>query len=162
MTIDYDASLALLSQIENKTGVYVVGSSSRRTTAQYSDIFTYSAICSNWQGSRLHCTVYNLKYAKYLDDMKKSWSAKTDMEALEYMQIWAESAKVLIISGIDYVNFGDFESQTLLNLLQLREDGEHTTLIVSPPLGNLVSSKSSRFFSLLKTKLIEAAKVVKS
>lgn len=161
-SIDYASSQSLLDRITNTTGVYVVGPSSKRTTSQYADIFTYTAICNNWQGSRLHCTVYNLKYSKYLDDLKQSWSAKSEPESLEYTRIWAESAKVLIISNIDYVNFGDFESQTLLNLLQVRDDGEHTTLIVSPPLTNLVSSKASRFFTMLKTRLIEAAKVVKS
>lgn len=161
-SIDYAASQALLAKIDKSTGLYAVTGASRRTTSQYADIFTYTAICNNWQGSRLHCTVYNLKYAKYLDDLKKSWSAKSEPESLEYSRIWAESAKVLIISGVDYVNFGDFESQTLLNLLQVREDGEHTTLIVSPPISDLVSNKASRFFTLLKTKLIDAAKVVKS
>lgn len=161
-SIDYPASQELLAKIENSVGVYVVGPTSKRTTAQYADIFTYTAICNNWQGSRLHCTVYNLRYAKYLDELKKSWSVKTEPENLEYSRIWSESAKVLIISGIDYVNFGDFESQTLLNLLQTRDDGEHTTLIVSPPLTNLVSNKASRFFSMLKTRLIDAAKAVKA
>lgn len=160
-SIDYDSMLGVLKKSENTTGAYVVDpGKSSRTTVQYAEILTYCAICQNWQGSRLHCNVYNLKYSKYLDELKKSWNTRVEPESLEYMRIWAESSKVLIISNLDYVNFGDFESQTLLNILQARQTGEHTTLLVIPPLNNLVSSKASMFFSSLRSKLADAVKVV--
>ena len=85
---------------------------------------------------------------------------KGEPEELEYMNIWARSAKILIISNFDYVNFGDFESQTLLNLLQERQNGELTTILVTPSLKTLVSSKASIFFNSLKTRLSDAVKVV--
>ena len=74
------------------------------------------------------------------------------------MRIFSESAKVLIISNLDYVNFGDFESQTMLNLLQERQSREFTTILVSPPINQLVSTKGSVFFNRLKSILADSVK----
>lgn len=136
---------AFLANHEGKLGVYVVKDS--RTTVQHADILTYCAICNNWRGSKLHCTVYNLRYSKYLDDLKKSWNNLPTSEDQEYVQIWAESAKVLIISNFDYVNFGDFECQTILNLIQSRQSRGLTTILVTPNPKMLVSTKNSKFFT---------------
>lgn len=126
-------------------------------TVQVAEILTYCAICRNWQGSRLHCNVYNLRYSKYIEELKKSWTTKIEPESLEYMRIWSNSAKVLIISHLDFVNFGDFESQTLLNLLQSRQNTSQTTIIVSPPVSALVGKRSigtqSGFFHRLTSLL---------
>ena len=115
------------------------------STVKDADLLTYCSICKNWKGSRLHCTVYNLKYSQYIEMIKKSWSTKSETSELEYMRIFSSSAKVLIISNIDYVNFRDFECQTMLTLLQSRSGSEYTTFIVSPPVKSLVGD--SHFFS---------------
>lgn len=125
-------------------------------TVRVSELLTYCGICQNWRGSRLHCTVYNLKYSQYVEALKDSWSSNKT-EQLEMMKIWASSAKVLIISNLDYVNFRDFECQTLLTLLQSRASSEFTTIIVSPPVTNLVGS--SNFFNRLLGIMKEAVKV---
>lgn len=127
-------------------------------TVATAELFTYVAICQNWKGNRLHCNVYNLRFSTFLEETKQSWSAKTDPESLEYMRIWSNSAKVLIISHLDYVNFGDFESQTLLNLLQMRDRPDLTTIIVSPKLHQLVGKDKSMFFTKLQTVLAKAVK----
>lgn len=108
-----------------------VGNFNRMSTVQLADLITYCAICRYWKGSRLHCTVYNLRYSQYLDLIKKSWNG-SESEQLQYMRIWAESAKVLVVSNMDFVSFGDFESQTLLNLLQSRQGNQLSTIFVSP------------------------------
>lgn len=118
-------------------------------TVSVSELLTYCSICQKWRGSRLHCTVYNLKFSQYLEAIKKSWSAKSESDELEYMRIWASNAKVLIISNLDYINFKDFECQTLLSLLQSREKAEYTTIIVSPATGSLVGN--GQFFNRLLT-----------
>jgi DNA replication protein DnaC len=122
-----------------------------QNTVAAAELLTYCAICQNWKGSQLHCTVYNLRYSQYLDMLKQSWNTKVESEELEYTRIWAGSARVLIISNLDYVSFGDFESQTLLNLIQSRSKPEQKTLIVIPDVSNLVGKGS--FFDLLKRKL---------
>ena len=87
-------------------------------TVRAAELLTYCSICQNWKGSRLHCTVYNLKFSQYVESIQNSWSSKVETEQLEYMKIWASSAKVLIISNIDYVNFRDFQCQTQFPLPQ--------------------------------------------
>jgi hypothetical protein len=139
--------LRILASAEGKFGVYRVASD--ENTIQSADLLTYCAICKHWKGSRLHCNVYNLKYSKYIDEMKQTWGGNAESENYQYMKIWSESAKVLIVSNFDYVNFGDFESQTLLNLIQTRQAAGLTTILVSPQIGTLVSSKKSTFFDIL-------------
>ena len=65
----------------------------------------------------------------------------------------------MIISNFDYVKFGDFESQTLLNLIQSRQTDGNITILVSPPINSLVYGKS-RFFDVLKNKMKDSVKVV--
>lgn len=114
-------------------------------TVRCAEMFTYCAICQNWKGNRLHCNVYHLRYSKYLDELKSTWNGGTGSEELEYMKIWSESAKVLIISNIDYVNFGDFESQTLLNLIQTRQANGSTTIVISSK-RSITSNKTRAVF----------------
>lgn len=161
--------IATMSRILSESDGKLKVLAAEESTVATAELFTYCAICHNWSGSRLHCSVYNLKYSLYLEELKKSWSVKTEPETLEYMRIWTKSAKVLIISSMDYVHFGDFESQTLLNILQEREGTGQTTIMILPkPIknrqnlpndvtGGLVG-KNSDFFRRLTMKLKEGAK----
>lgn len=119
--------------IEECKGLSVVVSNNTTKTAE---LLTYCGICKSWKGSQLHCTVYNLKYSKYIEEIKKSWSTHKEPDELEYMRIWSESCKVLIISNLDFMTLGDFECQTLLTLIQSRE--YLSTIIVAPQLSSLV------------------------
>ena len=122
------------------------------------DALTYCAVCENWKGSQLHCVVYNLKFAQYLEEMTKGWSPYNNSSdtLAEYMKIWATKAKVLIVSNIDFVNFKEFQSQTLLSLLQARVNSDNTTIIVSPPISSLVGE--GQFFGRL-TETLKRQKV---
>lgn len=111
------------------------------------DALTYCAICENWKGSQLHCTVYNLKFAQYIEAMQRSWSFNSDSSEVDYIKIWATEASVLIISNLDFVNFKDFQCQTLLSLIQSRINTDKTTIIVTPPISSLVGD--GQFFSRL-------------
>lgn len=115
---------------------------------------TYAAVCENWLGNQLHCSVYNLKFSQYLDLMQKSWSAKDPIESLEMIDIWIRSAKILIVSNIDFVQFKDFQAQILLNLIHERMDSRQTTIVVSPSLNNLVGNGA--FYTRLRSILGEA------
>lgn len=135
--------------------------SGKLDTSRWSELVTYCAICKEWHGSQLHCTVYNLKLSKYLETVKQSWGTKSDGDGLDYIRIWIESCNILIISNFDYVDFRDFESQTLLNILQDRRSRNKTTILISPPINSLVSTKPSLFFNTLKSKLSESVRTVK-
>lgn len=136
-----EQAVNILSAAEN-AGTVWVKCTKGYDTVEISQFITYCAICQNWQGSRLHCDVYNLKYGAYMSAIKQSWSMKEEPEALQYMRIWAETSKVLIISNMDYVNFNDFECQTLLSLLQARKQQDKATIIVTPPYAELVGKST--------------------
>lgn len=126
-------------------------------TVSMSNLLTYCAICENWHGNRLHCSVYNLKFSNYIDLVQRSWSLKDAPELLEYEQIWYETSKILIISNIDYVQFKDFQAQTLLNIFHSRQNRGLTTIVVSPKLQTLVGSGAfyNRLQSILKEAVIK-------
>jgi hypothetical protein len=130
--------------LENSEGKLVtIISNDTNATAE---MITYSAICKHWKNSRLHTVVYNLKLSQYIDTVQSSWSGKSS-EDVEYQKIWISGAKVLIISNIDYINFKEYQCQTLLSLLQSRDKPELTTIIVSPSLTALVGG--GQFFGRL-------------
>lgn len=134
--------------IDSATGKLKVFVDKSNNSVSVANLLTYIGICKNWKGSQLHCTVYNLRYFQYLEMLKKSWSDGST-EQLEYTKIWADTAKLLIISNINYVNFKNFESQTLLELIQSRASkADLTTIVVSPPISALVGENS--FYLALK------------
>lgn len=111
-----------------------------KNTNQAAELITYCGICKYWKGSRLHTTVYNLRLSQYLDGIQGSWSNNSNLDDLEYQKIWVSKAKLLIISNMDYINFKDFQCQTLLSLLQSRDKPDMGTIIVSPQPQALVGS----------------------
>lgn len=122
-----------------------------KNTNTVAEIITYCGICKHWKGSRLHTTVYNLKLSQYLEGIQNSWSNSSNLDELEYQKIWVSKAKLLIISNIDFVNFKDFQCQTLLSLLQSRDKPELGTIIVSPTTQSLVGG--GLFFNRLQETL---------
>ena len=122
-----------------------------KNTNSVAELITFCGICKYWRGSRLSTVVYNLKLSQYLDNIQNSWSASGNKDDLEYQKIWISKAKLLVISNIDFVNFKDFQCQTLLSLLQSRDKPELNTIIVSPTTQSLVGS--GLFFSRLQETL---------
>lgn len=114
--------------IEGGAGKLSVFRSKSPETA--TDTLAYCAICLHGRGTALKKGIYVLNYAEYIDEIKRSWQSKYESEDLQFMRIWSNSANYLIISGIDYVKFGDFECQTLLRLIQDRRNPSKSTYIV--------------------------------
>ncbi len=122
-----------------------------KNTNAASELITYCGICKYWKGSRLHTAVYNLKFSQYIDGLQNSWTGNSNLDDLEFQKIWISKAKLLIISNIDFVNFKDFQCQTLLTLLQSRDKPGVGTIIVSPQTQSLVGS--GLFFNRLQETL---------
>lgn len=120
-------------------------------TISMANLVSYIAICKNWHGNRLHCNVYHLRFSSYIDNLQKSWGYREIPESLEYEQIWMESAKILVISNIDFIQFKDFPAQTLLNIIHNRMANQLQTIVVSPKTSSLVGSGA--FFSKLQNLL---------
>ena len=141
----------LLNNVKGKIATIVVNSG--EFTSQIADDITYCGICNSWYGSCFHCVVFNLRFNKYLETIQNSWSSYggEGSDKAAPLKIWANTARVLIISSLDFVNFKDFQSQSLLTLLQTRMNPALTTIVVTPPLDSLVGE--GRFFPQLTSLL---------
>jgi hypothetical protein len=149
---DLNSAVSAISKIEisnNKLGVII-----SNDTINTANLLTYCAICQNWKGNRLHCNVYNLKFSNHVEAIQRSWSSKSNSDSLEYEQIWATTSKILIISNIDFVQFKDFQAQTMLNLIHSRIDNNLTTIVVTPKLQSLVGT--GQFFNHMQSILGKA------
>lgn len=122
-----------------------------KNTNSAAELISYCGVCKYWKGSRCGTPVYNLKLSQYIEGLQSSWSSTSNLDELEYQKIWVAKAKLLIISNIDFVNFKDFQCQTLLTLLQSREKPDFGTIVVSPQTQSLVGS--GLFFNRLQETL---------
>lgn len=127
-------------------GVYKVVISDN--TSDTASCLTYAAICNHYKGNTLHCSVYHLNFMEYINRTQQSWSINGSDDDLDYINIFLDKAKVVIVSNIDFIQFKDFQAQTLLNLAHNRKLHGLSTIIVSPKLNSLVGS--GPFFSRLK------------
>ena len=116
-------------------------------TSEVASCLTYAAICNYYKGNTYHCSVYHLNFADYVNDIQRSWTDGMTDE-LEYTNIFIEKCKVLIISNLDFIQFKDFQAQTLLNMAHSRKLHGQSTIIVSPKLNSLFGSGA--FFTRLK------------
>ena len=146
-----NTALEVLDKCDKKVGVWLSPNNPEGTA----DLFTYCAICQHWKGSRLHCVVYHLNFSRYVELIKASWSSNKKSEELEYMDIWIQTSKVLIVSGFRYMRFNDFECQTMLNLLDKRMVAGKTALVITSDIGSLVGS-SVDFLPRMKSVLSKA------
>ena len=80
---------------------------------------------------------------------------KSEPTELQYMKIFIDSCRVLIISGLDFIMFKDFQCQTLLTLLQDREAENKQTILVLPKTDLLGEGP---FFAILKDQLDKVVK----
>lgn len=117
-------------------------------TSDTASCLTYAAICNHYKGNTLHCSVYHLNFMEYINRIQQSWSINGSDDDLDYINIFIDKAKVVIVSNIDFMQFKDFQAQTLLNLAHNRKLHGLSTIIVSPKLNSLVGS--GPFFSRLK------------
>lgn len=119
-------------------------------TSEVASCLSYVAICNHWKGNAFHCGVYHLDFAEWVRKDKEQFKNVTVDEDFEYINIFIESAKVLIISNLDFVIFNDYTSQNLHNIISSRK-ADKTTIIVSPKLNSL--SGSGNFLPKLKDNL---------
>lgn len=143
----YQGQFRVIQTDQKSLGEYI-----NKHSNEFVKVLTYCSICNNWKGSKYSMTVYNLKFSKYVERIRASWTMSGEPDDLQYMRIWSNSAKVLIISNLDYVSFGDVECQSLLQLIQDREEQGKTTIVVCKDIGHLVGRSSffNVFLSVLK------------
>lgn len=143
-----------IDRIVQKSLGKVVSVQARRPM-DVSAMLAYICICRYGQRKAFSKGIYVLNFADYLDRTRQSWQLRDEPDSLEMMRIWSIDAKYLIITQLDYVNFKDFECQTLLRLMQEKEMQGSTTFIVLPKGESLIGK--GEFFSRLQAKLKEVA-----
>lgn len=121
-----------------------------KDAVKVAEVMSYVAVCNTWQGSAMRVKCYHLLYSQYLESVQSSFGGRMNEDA-QYAELWSKSCNVLVISGIDYVNFKDFQSQKLLQLLQDRERKRKATIIVSPKVENIMGG--GKMYDLLLSKL---------
>lgn len=97
------------------------------------DIYAWLAACKLCPYYGSDVTVYHLKYSKYLEQLRQSWATKYEPEELIEARCFINTARVLIVSSLEYVQYKDFESQTLFSLLGERSyNRDFTTIVIGP------------------------------
>lgn len=143
-----DSAMSILLKCKGRVGVWISSGNPEGTA----DLITYCAICEYGKGSRLHCSVYHLNFSNYIDTVRDSWKMSEKPQLLDYMDIWVATSNVLVVSGLRYMKFNDFECQTMLKMIDGRASRSQTTLIVSPDLSSLIGT-SPDFLPRLKSEL---------
>lgn len=137
-----------LKNIESAKGGLLVIQSNMST--DLANLYAYLSMCELCDKRGSNVSVYHLRYGKYMNAIKDSWKVGVS-ENLQETNAFVNSSEILIISGMDYMTFKDFECQTLLNLIQDRSSPEKTTILILSNIQDMVGTGS--FFSLLKSKL---------
>lgn len=119
------------------------------------DLTSYILICKYCRKNGFYNGVYKLNFAQYLDELKKSWNSRYNDGHLDDIQIWINSAKYLIICNLGLVRFGDFESQTLLSILQERYDyNKYNFIFLEKGKYSLPGKSDSLFYAKLKKEIM--------
>lgn len=122
--------------------------------AYFADLISYVLILKYCKNIGFYNGAYKLNYASYLDEIKKGWSSRNSSESLEDINIWIQSSKFLVIYNLGLVRFGDFESQTLLSILQNRYgDDKYTIIVLEKGAYCLPGKNDSIFYSKLKKEI---------
>lgn len=125
------------------------------------DIYAWLAACRLCPYYGSDVTVYHLKYSKYLEQLRQSWATKYEPEELIEARCFINTARVLIVSSLEYVQYKDFESQTLFSLLGERSyNREFTTIVIGPEINTWLGPHITRsqFANRLGIMLEEAVK----
>ena len=132
-----------------------------RGSKMLGDIYAWLAACKLCPYYGSDVTVYHLKYSKYLEQLRQSWSTKYEPEELIEARCFINTARVLIVSSLEYVQYKDFESQTLFSLLGERSyNREFTTIVIGPEINTWLGPHITRsqFANRLGIMLEEAVK----
>lgn len=111
----------------------------------------YTCIC-RYIKAKMGPHVVHVSYSTYVQQIKDSWSQGVS-DKLQRLQNNINNVEILVISGLDYCIFNDFESQTILNLIESRKMENKYTVIVLKDISQL--SGKGLFLVPLKNQLKE-------
>ena len=132
----------------------IVYTPKKMSCIEASSLLTYYGICLLWRYSLHSIMVYNMNFANYVNDISQTYSYGNSIDSDTPERIVSiqdiisnrfESSRsnVLIVSGLDYVNFKGFKVEKLLDIIGTRESSRLPLIIVSPDLSNLMGEGQS-------------------
>lgn len=140
---------------------YTIYITANRGSKMLGDIYAWLAACKLCPYYGSDVTVYHLKYSKYLEQLRQSWATKYEPEELIEARCFINTARVLVVSSLEYVQYKDFESQTLFSLLGERSyNRDFTTIVIGPEINTWLGPHITRsqFANRLGIMLEEAVK----
>lgn len=140
---------------------YTIYITANRSNKMLGDIYAWLAACKLCPYYGSDVTVYHLKYSKYLEQLRQSWATKYEPEELIEARCFINTARVLVVSSLEYVQYKDFESQTLFSLLGERSyNRDFTTIVIGPEINTWLGPHITRsqFANRLGIMLEEAVK----
>lgn len=112
-----------------------------------SDMLTYYSICSMWKGSGVKTMVYNLNFSQYIQYLKFDMNNRPNADELSNAErikaiiegrIESSNKNLIIVSGLDFVNFSKYNCEVLFEIIATREAKRLPLIIVAPQLSNIV------------------------
>ena len=112
-------------------------------------LLTYYGVCATWRFSVRWTPIYHLNLLSYIDREKGSWGL--DVQDINNELLFERNminskfegsnhANYLVVSGLEYINFKEYESNILLKIIGTRTSHNLPTIIVGPELSSLMGN----------------------
>lgn len=120
---------------------------------EISDKITYCAIGRYHEKSGMHVVVYNLHFGEFCQAIRDSWSNGGYLPGGHDMkEYYISNARLLIISGTDYMTFREMESQKLLNIIDSRQRKGLATILCTPDIDRVSKGGDNTFQAIVSPK----------
>ena len=146
MILDY------MDKFKGKTGMVLCNKNSK----YLADLYTWVAICklARFYGSKM--TVFELDFNWYMQNMRSGNWGRGETERMSDVRYLLSTVRVLVITGLEYIQWYDMESQTLMNLIGDRERStDFSTVIVSRHPKDFMGAYTHRPFAARTYSILE-------
>ena len=115
-----------MDKFEGTTGMVLCNKDSK----WLADLYTWVAICklARYYGSDM--TVFHLNFNQYMQNLRAGNWGKGESEKMSITRYLIRTVKVLVISGLEYIQWYDMESQTLMQLIGDRERNTNFSTVI--------------------------------
>lgn len=117
---------AYMDKFDGTTGMVLCNKDSK----WLADLYTWVAICklARYYGSDM--TVFHLNFNQYMQNLRAGNWGKGESEKMSITRYLVRTVKVLVISGLEYIQWYDMESQTLMQLIGDRERNTNFSTVI--------------------------------
>lgn len=115
-----------MQKFSGRTGMVLCNKDSK----WLADLYSWVAICklSRYYGSDI--AVFHLNFNQYVQNIRSGNWGRGESERMSLMRYFIRTARVLVISGLEYIQWYDTESQTLLQVIGDRERNSNFSTVI--------------------------------